>query len=148
MAKTKGVTLTDPERTALEKAWRQGKSHEYRQRCRMILLKSQLVDGQYPRSQKVASQVGCCQVVVNTWLKRYQQHGLKGLNTKSGQGRRPILDKETDWAVVRLAVQQNRQRVSLAQAELQQQLGKEFSALTLKRFLKKTVAASSAFDDK
>jgi hypothetical protein len=45
-------------------------------------------------------------------------------------------------------VQENRQRVSLAQAELQEELGKEFSTLTLKRFLKKTVAASSAFDGK
>lgn len=148
MAKTKGVILTDNERAALEKAWRQGKSHEYRQRCRMILLKSQLVDGKPPRSQEVAQQVGCCQVVVNTWLKRYQQHGLDGLKTKSGQGRPPILDKETDLTAVRLAVQNNRQRVSLAKAELEQELGKEFSALTLKRFLKKTVAALSAFDDR
>jgi len=44
MAKIKGISLTDDECVALEKAWRQGKSHEFRQHCRMILLKSQLVD--------------------------------------------------------------------------------------------------------
>lgn len=148
MAKTKGVTLTNDERAALEKAWRQGKSHEFRQRCRMILLKSQLVDGKHLRSQEVAQQVGCCQVVVNIWLKRYQEQGLSGLQVKPGRGRKAILSQETDLAAVRLAVQSNRQRVSLAKAELEQQLGKEFSALTLKRFLKKTVAASSVFDDK
>lgn len=141
MAKIKGITLTDEERAALEKAWRQGKSHEYRQRCRMVLLK-----GQYLRSQEVAQQVGCCEVVVNTWLKRYQEQGLAGLQIKKGRGRKAILQKETDLAAVRLAVQKSRQRVSLAKAELEQELGKEFSTLTLKRFLKKTAAASNEFD--
>jgi len=95
----------------------------------------------------VAKQVGCCEVVVNSWMKRYQEQGMGGLKTKVGQGRLPILSKENDLAAVRLAVQQNRQRVSLAKAELTQELGKEFSIQTLKRFLKKTVAASSAFDE-
>ena len=52
---------------------------------------------------------------VNDWIKRYQEHGLAGLQVKSGRGRKPIL---------------------LAKAELQQELGKEFSAQTLKKFLK------------
>jgi len=91
-------------------------------------------------------------------MKRYQEQGLAGLQVKPGRGRKAILSQDTDLAAVRLAVQNNRQRVSLAKAELhrtspnftelQQQLGKEFSTLTLKRFLKKTVAASSEFDDK
>ena len=148
MAKIKGILLTDQENTAREKAWRQGKSHEYRQRCQMILLKSQPVDGQYLRSQEVAKQVGCCQVVVNTWLKRYQEHGLAGLAVKPGRGRKTILSQQNDLAAVRRAVQSSRQRVSLAKAELQEELGKEFSHQTLTRFLKKTVAASSEFDDR
>jgi len=53
------------------------------------------------------------------------------------------LQKESDLAAVRQAVQNNRQKISLAKAELQKQLGKQFSVLTLKRFLKKTVAASN-----
>ena len=99
-------------------------------------------------SKEVAQQVGCCEVVVNTWLARYQQHNLDGLQTKAGQGKRAILQKETDLAAVRRAVQDSRQRVSLARAELTQALGKEFSTLTLKWFLKKTAAASSEFDDR
>ena len=142
MAKIRSIELSRDERAALEKAWRQSKSHAFRQRCQMILLKSDA------RSSKdVAKQVGCCEVVVNTWLTRYQQSGFDGLKTKAGQGRQAILKKETDLAAVRLAVQQNRQRVSLAKAELEQELGKKFSTLTLKRFLKKTAAASSEFDE-
>jgi hypothetical protein len=74
--------------------------------------------------------------VVNTWLKRYQEQGLAGLQIKTGRGRTAILNQETDLAAVRQSVQNNRQRVSLAKADLQQRLGKEFSVLILKRFLK------------
>lgn len=142
MAKIKAIELTEDERAALEKGWKHGPSHAFRQRCQMILLKSQWLT-----SQEVARQVGCCEVVVNTWLQRYQEHSLEGLKTRQGRGRRPILQAETDLEAVRRAVQKNRQRVSLAKAELQEELGKEFSTLTLKRFLKKTVAASSDCDD-
>ena len=142
MAKIKSIALTPDQRSALEQASRHGKSHSIRQRCLMILLKSES-----RTSKEVAQQIGCCEVVVNSWMKRYQEQGLDGLKTKEGQGRLPILNKETDLAAVRLAVQQNRQRVSLAKAELIQELDKEFSTQTLTRFLKKTVAASSAFDE-
>lgn len=139
MAKIKTVELTADERAALEKEWRRGQSHALRQRCRMVLLKSSALT-----SKDVAQQVGCCEMVVNNWLARYRAQGLDGLRTKRGQGRRPILSAEADLAAVRRAVQQNRQRVSRARAELTQELGKGFSDLTLRRFLKKTVAATSA----
>lgn len=143
MAKIKSIQLSDDERAALEKQWRYGQSHALRQRCRMILLKAQAL-----KSKEVAKQVGCCEMVVNNWLARYRADGMDGLKTKSGQGRKPILNGEDDLAAVRRAVQQNRQRVSLARAELQEELGKGFSDPTLRRFLKridqKTVAATSA----
>jgi len=142
MAKIKAIELTEDERAALEKGRKHGPSHAFRQRCQIILLKSQWLT-----SLEVARQVGCCEVVVNTWLHRYQQHRLDGLKTRQGRGQRPILQTETDLEAVRRAVQKNRQRVSLAKAELEQELGKEFSQLTLRRFLKKTADASSAFDD-
>ena len=142
MAKIKSIALTSDQRSTLEQASRHGKSHSVRQRCLLILLKSES-----RTSKEVAKQIGCCEVVVNSWMKRYQEQGLDGLKTKEGQGRLPILNKETDLAAVHHAVQQNRQRVSLAKAELIQELGKEFSTQTLTRFLKKTVAASSAFDE-
>jgi transposase len=133
MAKIKSIDLASDQRAALEQASRHGKSHSFRQRCQMILLKSER-----RTSKEVAKQIGCCEVVVNSWMKRYQEQGFDGLKTKAGQGRLPILSKETDLketdlAAVRLAVQQNRQRVSLAKAELTQKLGKEFSTQTLQR---------------
>ena len=141
MAKIKSIALTTQERTALENGWRRDKSPALRQRCRIVLLKAQT-----RTSKDVAAQVGCCEMAVSTWLKRYQAEGIAGLQTREGQGRRPILNTEEDLAAVRRAVQHNRQRVSLARAELTQELGKGFSDLTLRRFLKNTVGATNAFD--
>ena len=142
MAKIKSVPLTPEQQAALERASRHGTSYDFRQRCQIILLKAQK-----RTSKDVAVQVGCCEVVVNTWMKRYQEQGLDGLKTKAGRGRKSILQADTDLAAVRQAVQNSRQRISLAKAELEQELGKEFSSLTLRRFLKKTVAATNAFDE-
>lgn len=141
MGKIKTVVLSESERAALEKGARNGKSFAYRKRCQMILLKA---DGH--TSKAVAQQVGGCEVVVNNWLKRYQEHGIEGLVMRAGRGRPSILQTESDLETVRLCVQKHRQKVSLAKAELEETLGKEFGILTLKRFLKKTVAATNALD--
>lgn len=133
------LTLTADERTALERGVRHGQSHAFRTRCRMILLKADRLP-----SRQIAPQVGCCMMAVNGWVKRYQAEGLAGLKTKPGRGRKPILEDHADLLPVREAVQTHRQKLSLAKAELETNLGKEFSAKTLKRFLKNIVAATSA----
>jgi transposase len=138
MPAIKTVQLSTEQRAALEQGWRHGTTFGFRQRCQMILLKAQK-----RTSKEVAQQVGCCEVVVNNWRKRYQAEGIEGLKTKKGRGRPAILQAHTDLEAVRRAVQTNRQRVSHAKAELEKELGKAFSTLTLKRFLKKTVAASN-----
>jgi hypothetical protein len=51
------------------------------------------------------------------------------------------LDAETDLAKVKEAVCSNRQRISLAKAELEEALGKSFCDKTLTRFLKNTLLA-------
>ena len=138
MPKTTVVAVTAQERTALEKAAKYGKTPDYRLRCQAVLLKTDKC-----ASLAVADQLGCCEMSVNDWVKRYQEQGLAGLKIKPGRGRKSILKKETDLAAVRQAVQNSRQRISLAKAQLEQELGKEFSQLTLRRFLKKTVAATN-----
>ncbi len=135
----KSVDLSASERAALEHGLEHGTTASFRRRCQMILLKSQKLP-----SAEVAQQVGCCEVVVNHWLKRFQSEGIAGLHLRKGRGRRAILQTTTDLEAVRRAVQANRQRVSLAKAELEKELGKHFSTLTLQRFLKKTVAATNA----
>lgn len=129
------ITLDDQTRAALEEGNRHDKSHTFRQRCQIVLLKAQ---GR--KSKEIATIFGCHEKSVNDWLHRYLSGGINGLRTKPGRGRRCILSAETDAMPVRQAVIQHRQRVSLAKAALEENLGKEFSQRTLVRFLKNLTA--------
>lgn len=138
--RVKSVELTMAEQAALEQGYK-GKgpgSFVFSQRCQMILLKSQ------GRSSKaIAGILRTNLLSVNQWVQRYEKQGIAGLQTKEGQGRKPIFDKVADEAVVRAAVQKERQRLKLAKAELEATLNKEFSVRTLKRFLKNLSADGS-----
>lgn len=139
MAQIKVITLTPEQQTALEHAFGTSHSAAFRQRCQIVLLKSQRRS-----SLEVAGIVGCCEVVVNTWLRRYEQEGLAGLHTKPGRGRKAILQAETDLEPIRQAVRSQRQRLRVAKADLEETLGKSFSQTTLRRFLKDTLHAINA----
>jgi transposase len=133
------ITLNDQQRAALEHGYRNGKTHTFRQHCQIVLLKAQ---GR--KSQEIAALLGCNQKSVNDWLHRYKQEGIQGLHIKPGRGRKTILSETTDAQRVRQAVKQHRQRISLAKAELEGTLGKEFSQRTLVRFLKNLTADINA----
>ncbi len=139
MGKIKTVELTRAQRNELEKSYRAGSSHAFRIRCQMILLKSEL-----RTAAEIADLLGCCEVVVNNWLKRYESEGIEGLSTRPGRGRKPVLDAEQDLPRVKAAVAANRQRLSLAKAELEAELGKNFSTKTLERYIKNMVLAINA----
>ena len=139
MSRLKVISLTPEQQTALEHGYRTGQSAAFRQRCQIILLKSQS-----RTSQDVARIVGCCEMVVNNWMVRYQQEGIDGLHTKPGRGRKAILNAQTDLEPVREAVRSNRQRLRVAKADLEEALGKSFSDKTLRRFLKDTLHAINA----
>ena len=146
MPKVKMVTLTAAERAAVEKASKYGSTPSFRLRCQAILLKSG--EAQRRTSSDVAEQLGGCEMSVNDWLKRYQAHGLAGLKVQKGRGRKAILQADTDLAAVRRAVRGSRQRLPLAKAELEQELGRQFGLLALRRFLKKAVAVTNEYDAK
>ncbi len=129
------ITLDDKTRAALEEGNRRDQSHTFRQRCQIVLLKAQ---GR--KSIEIAAIFGCGEKSVNDWLHRYLREGINGLRTQAGRGRPSILSTATDAAPVRQAVQRHRQRISLAKAALEEDLGKEFSHRTLVRFLKNLTA--------
>lgn len=141
MGKTKVIQLSDSQRQALEDGYRNGKSHAFRERCQMILLKSE-----NHTSSEIARFLNCHKITVHQWVKRFEREGIEGLNMRPGRGRRAILQVSTDLGAVRAAVIRSRQRISLAKAELEAELQKPFSTTTLKRFLKKTIAASNELE--
>jgi transposase len=69
--------LDEHQRKELEVGYRKGKTHAFRIRCQMVLLKS---EGQ--KSQEIADFLGYCQQVVNLWLNRYKLEGIGGLKIK------------------------------------------------------------------
>jgi len=76
-----------------------------------------------------------CNVSVDTWVKRYKSEGLQGLLTKSGRGRKSIIE-DSDKVAVLSAIKANRQRMQTAKAEWERESGKKVCTNTFKRFLK------------
>jgi transposase len=138
--KSKKLDLTAAQKVELEKGFKYLSSKVFSQRCHMILLKNQGLT-----SQQIADIFGVTFQPVNSWVKRYVEHGIEGLKTKPGQGRKPILNKEQDEAKVKAAIKKERQRIKLAKESLEKDLGKNFSVLTLKRFLKNLSADGNEF---
>lgn len=131
MGRVNTPALTAEQRKELERGFREGTSHCFRQRCQSILLKS---DGR--NSKEVGSITGLCAVSVNSWVKRYQMEGLSGLATKPGRGRKAILSLDEDKASVLAAITANRQRMRTAKAQWEADSGKQVSDSTFKNFLK------------
>lgn len=131
MGRVNTPILSESAKLALEQGLQSGKTHAYRTRCHVILLKSM---GR--TSDDVALITDMTYVSVNSWVKRYKDFGILGLLTLPGRGRKPILDIETDKESVLKAVKAHRQRLQTAKAEWELQSGKTISISTLKSFLK------------
>lgn len=129
ISKIKVIQLTDTDRLELESGFRKGKSHAFRMRCRAILLKSQGLT-----SKEVGLQTEMTDISVNSWLKRFQEEGIQGLETRPGRGRKPIMDC-SDEEVVRAAIEKDRQSVKEAKETWQKASGKEASESTFRSFL-------------
>lgn len=129
IAKIKVIQLTDEQRLQLEEGFRQGKSHAYRMRCRTILLKAKGLT-----SKEVGVQTEQTHIFVNSWVKRFETEGIKGLETRPGRGRKPIMDN-SDEDAVRIAIENDRQSVMKAKEAWQQASGKKASESTFRAFL-------------
>jgi len=124
------ITLTADERATLSAGRQYHKQYQFRDRCHGLLLSC--------AGQSVAAIMAVLDVsrqTVYSWFNRWEQGGLAGLANAAGQGRRPILTP-TDEAAVAAAVRANRQQLKDVTATLRQELAKDLSARTLRRFLK------------
>lgn len=135
MGKIRTIELTVEQQKALQEGYQLGKTHAFRRRCQLVLLKS---EGR--TSKEVSRIIKMNEISINTWLDRYQSEGIAGLMTKPGRGRKQVFDQVQDEAKVRQAVQKERQRLTQAKVILEKELNKQFSLKTLKRFLKSLAA--------
>ncbi len=105
----------------------------------MILLKSEK-----RTSEEIAAVLGCCEMVVNNWLARYETEGIEGLQTRAGRGRPPILSQQNPQHLQKVAdeIKKHPNSVKTVVAVLEEDLDLLMHPETLKRFLKKTSIGS------
>lgn len=119
MKPIKVLELSEVDRLKLEKGYHNGPTHSFRIRCKSILLKS---EGK--SASKIAEMLEVTVATVYTWIKRYEENGIKGLKTRPGQGRKPIMDC-SDEEAVRKAIEEDRQSVSKAREACRMRLAKK-----------------------
>jgi hypothetical protein len=146
MGRVLTISLSEAQKQELEKGYKTGSSHAFRQRCRMVLLKSQ---GR--KTKEICKIVEIdSQTQVNTWIKRYKssysQLGIGVLHNAEGQGRKTIFDAATQTERIKEVVQQERQKLSNAHTILQEETNKKFHIKTLKNFLKALAADTKDLD--
>lgn len=132
------ITLTADERSTLSAGRQNHRQYQFRDRCHGLLLSA---DGHAVAAIMAVLQVS--RPTVYAWFNRWEEGGLAGLANAAGQGRRPILATADEGAVA-AAVRANRQQLKEVTATLRQELAKDFSPRTLRRFLKSVVGRGDA----
>ena len=78
MGRVNTPILNESSKLALEQGLKLGKTHTFRARCQIILLKS---TGR--KSEEVADITSMTYVSVNAWVKRYKDFGIEGFAHKT-----------------------------------------------------------------
>lgn len=132
--KKKYIELAEAEKITLQEGHKNGKAQAFQERCHCLILSSEAYQ------VKVLAEIfRVSEICIYSWFKRWEKGGIVGLRDKEGRGRKPILRAE-DLAQIKQRVQENAQRLKIARALLKEELGREFSTKTLKRFLKSLIA--------
>lgn len=129
MGKITKLELTPLQEKALENGYRNGSSHAFRMRCKAVLLKAQGLS-----SPQIGERLEMHHVSVNNWVRRFLAEGLKGLETRSGRGRKAIIGTQ-DEEIIRQAIEKDRSSVLTAKAQWEAATGKTACEETLRRFL-------------
>ena len=129
MGRIKEIQLSPMQRSALEYGYRNGSSHAFRMRCKAVLLKSQGLS-----SPQIGERLDMNQTTVNNWVRRFEEEGIKGLKTRPGRGRKPIIGTQ-DEGIIRQAIEKDRSSVLSAKAQWEAVTGKTACEETLRRFL-------------
>ncbi len=134
----KFIKLNEAEKVTLQEGSKNGKTKAFRERCHCLWLSSEGY-----QVKELARIFRVSEICVYGWLKRWETSGIVGLKDKEGRGRKPILRAE-DLPQVKRRVQENAQQLKIARQKLREELGREFSAKTLKRFLKSLIVDTNA----
>jgi len=131
------------EKAELEAGKKTGKSSSFRTRCHAILLS----DKGYEIKQ-IADILDIHRSSIYTWFSNWENNGIEGLKTKSGQGRKPKLciDNEEHVKVVKSAVKKRATTGENILTTIEEELDMEgeLSMTILRPFLKKLISFGNA----
>lgn len=132
--------LSEAERAALRAGYKQGKSHQFRARCQAILLSAQGYS-----AQALSSLLQVRELSIYKWFNRFEAGGVPALRNQPGRGRKPLLciENQVHRQMVSKHIEQDPQRLKVAKAQIEAQLGEPLSESTLKRFLKSLATAGN-----
>lgn len=136
--KKKFIQLEETEKVTLQEGHKNGKTKAFQERCHCLVLSSEGYE-----VKELAGIFRVSEISIYAWFKRWEKDGIVGLRDKQGRGRKAILQKQ-DLAQIKQTVQKNAQRLKIARQKLKEELGREFSTKTLKRFLKSLTADTNA----
>jgi transposase len=138
MGKTRRLSLGSQELKSLQYMSLHDSSPSARQRCTIVLLNSRGMT-----NVLIQSKLRCSSTTITNSLDRYEyEYPLKGLAcmlNRGGQGRKAVLTA-ADTELVRKAVEEERQKLSLAKLIIEENKGIQLSDYQLKTFLKSLVA--------
>ena len=127
------IQLIEEETATLQEGMKNGAAHLFRKRCHCLILSN---DGYEVKN--VAAVLGVSWITIYSWLDRWEKKGLVGLRDQAGRGRKPILTI-ADFALVKECVEQNAQQLRVARVQLKEELKRDFSDKTLRRYIKNLI---------
>ena len=111
-----------------------GTAHLFRKRCHCLILSSE-----GDQVKDLAEVLGISANTIYGWLNRWEKKGVVGLRDRAGRGRKPILSV-AHYAQVKRRVQENAQPLRLARMHLKEDLERDFSEQTRRRYIKNLIA--------
>ena len=117
----------------MQEGMKNGTAHLFRKRCHCLILSNEGYE-----VKDLAQILDLSANTIYEWLNRWEIKGVVGLRDKVGRGRKPILTS-SDFAQVKRRVQENAQQLRLARLELKEDLERDFSEKTLRRYIKNLI---------
>lgn len=125
--------LTEEEKKELEQGYLHGEGSLFRKHCQAILLSNQGFS-----VQELMKIFDCRKNTIYDWFNNWESEGVAGLKLQIGRGRKSVFDSQNlnEIELIKSKIDENRKKLSLAKAEIEQSLGKKMCEETLRRFLK------------
>ena len=131
--KKKYINLTEEQKAALELEYKMGRTHDYRKRCKCILLNAQ----GWTADQLVVF-FSTSRQSIYKWIRRYESEGISGLKIRPGRGRKRKLDIDNTnhVAITKASLSKECRGIKQLKQQLESELRTTISDTTIRDFLK------------